>query len=348
MCPSRPISILLLLLVAAPLSAAEDTDRYPVELCIKAKGLDPEALESTRERARGDLEELDARVLPGPQGGTAAVDCKEGAFLRAAHERGARGVIDIHVLRFGPLVRITMRVFYPGTGKEVLHVKAKAKSKNFPVNTSIEAILQRGLDNLRASHRALTDKKRVARTAKTGSEDGKQPGDRKQGKGGGQRTVAAKADIEEVPPLAPEFMVLETTAPPRDDTWYWIGGGILAGGLALSGAGVYVLAGPFRDMLDRRDQTHQEYQRDGLDDQTYIDLRKKYMDQDDQAARLHVTGWVLAGVGAAMTVGGLIVMLVETQSGPGESPEESRPGDGTSFKPVLAPHGGGLVWQWTW
>lgn len=350
---------LVLFLLVAPLAGADDPGPCPVEVCIKAKGLDAQALASTLERTRSDLEELGARLVPGPEGGTDTVDCKQKAFIRAAHKRGAKGVIDIHVLRFGPLVRITLRIFHTATGREVLHIKAKAKSRDFPDNTSFEAVLQRGVDHLRAHDKALARKHRDTPPGKSGTGSGEPPGGREDaGKGTAGRDkphVAARGEeIDEVPPLAPEFMVLETTAPARDTTWYWVGGTVLAGGLVLSGVGAYVLAGPFSNAMEDRDRAFDAYNLDGQSESYYEEKKKEFLDQDDKAKKLHTIGWATTGVGVALVAGGLVVVLLEAMSGrgPGPAADDTSATTGTALRPALAPAlapgGGGLLLQWSW
>jgi hypothetical protein len=95
-----------------------------------------------------------------------------------------------------------------------------------------------------------------------------------------------------------------------------------------------------QDAIDRRDRAHENWLAATLPAEIEK-YRSEMKDQDDQASSYHTLGWVGAGVGAALVVGGLVVMVLLPD------------GDTTArreiaFRPVLLPEGGGMVLEWSW
>jgi hypothetical protein len=210
--------------------------------------------------------------------------------------------VEVSILRFGSIVRINVRFFNAATQKQILNIKAKASAANFPASTSLKSVLKKGLQPLRPRPKSVI-KKPV-------------------------EEPVAEAVLPPPEPVA----VAERES---DSTWYWVGGSLAAGGAVLAGVGIYFFMGPMQDALDRRDRARDSWILATEPDEIER-YRSEMKDQDDKASSYHTLGWVGTGVGAAMAVGGLLVMLLVPDS-------ESAP----SIKPMALHGGGGVVLQWS-
>ncbi|MFC1654965.1 hypothetical protein ACFL2F_04080, partial [Myxococcota bacterium] len=87
--------------------------------------------------------------------------------------------------------------------------------------------------------------------------------------------------------------------------------------------------------MDRRDRAYESWlvATEPAEIERY---RSEIQDQDDKASSYNTLGWVGTGVGAAMLVGGLLVMLLVPDS-------EETP----SVGPLALREGGGIVLQWS-
>jgi hypothetical protein len=287
------LTIFLLLAAPAPLK---------VGLCVSAKGMDTQTVSATREKIAGELGSLGAQVVSASRGEGC---CTTAACLRELKRRGAAGLVEVSILRFGSIVRINVRFFNSATRKQILNIKAKASAANFPASASLKSVLKKGMQALRPRPRPVIKK-----------------------------PVEEPVTEAVMPP--PEVPVVADVAERESDsTWYWVGGSLAAGGAILAGVGIYFFMGPMQDALDRRDRA-----RDSWILATEPDEIERYQsemtDQDDKASSYHTLGWVGTGVGAAMAVGGLLVVLLVPDS-------ESAP----SVKPMALRSGGGFVLQWS-
>jgi hypothetical protein len=84
-----------------------------------------------------------------------------------------------------------------------------------------------------------------------------------------------------------------------------------------------------QDALDRRDRARDSWMLATEPDEIER-YRSEMKDQDDKASSYHTLGWVGTGVGAAMAVGGLLVMLLvpDSEKAPRVRPLALRGGGG--------------------
>jgi len=290
----------ILLLVAAPSTPVPPK----VCLCVSAKGMDTRTVSATREKIAGEIGSLGAEVVPASEGEEC---CTTPACLQELQSRGIAGLVEVSVLRFGSVVRINVRFFNAATRTQVLNIKAKASAANFPASASLKSVLERGLGSLRPKPRPVIE-------------------------GPVEEPVA---EVVLPPPPVTKPPVAGVAGQESDWTWYWVGGSLAAGGAILAGVGIYFFMGPMQDALDRRDRARDNWilaiEPDEIE--RYLSEMK---DQDDKASSYHTLGWVGAGVGAAMVVGGLLVMLLVPDSG-------VAPG----VRPLALRNGGGFVLYWS-
>ena len=273
-----------------------------VGLCVSAKGMDSTTVAATREKIAGEIGSLGAEVLPAPAGEGC---CTTPACLKELHRRGAAGLVEVSVLRFGSIVRIKVRFFNAATHKQILNIKAKASAANFPASASLKSVLKKGLQPLRP--RPKPEIKRPVEDPVT--------------------------EVVLTPPPPKEPEVAAVAERKSDATWYWVGGSLAAGGAVLVGVGIYLFMGPMQDALDRRNRARDAWILATEPDEIER-YRSEMQDQDDKASSYHTLGWVGTGVGAAMAVGGLLVMLLVPDS-------ETAP----SVRPLALRGGGGFVLQ---
>jgi len=293
----------LYLFVVSLLMSAGTTPPVQVGLCISAKGMDPETVTATRAKISGDMNSLGAKVmsLPEKEGGC----CITPACLRELKRHGAAGLVEISILRFGSVVRINVRFFNAGTQKQVLHIKAKALAANFPASASLKGVLKKGLQLLRPRPKPKQVEEPVSEA------------------------------VVPLPEAVKAPVVARSVNKKSDSTWYWVGGSLAAGGAILAGVGIYLFTGPMQSALDRRDRAYDNWLV-ATDPDEIESYRSEMKDQDDKASSYHTLGWVGAGVGAAMVVGGLLAVLLVPES-------EETP----SVRPMALRQGGGIVLQWS-
>ena len=294
----------MLLIIALILATAGTSPPLQVGVCVSAKGMDSETVSATRKKISAEMKSLGAVVLSVSEGEGC---CTTPACLRKFKRRGASGLAEISILRFGSVVRINVRFFNTDSGKQVLNIKAKASAVNFPASASLKGVLKKGLQLVRPRPKPEIKK-----------------------------PVEEPITEAVMPPPEPvkEPRVTDVVERKTDTTWYWVGGSVAAGGAILAGVGIYMFTGPMQDALDRRDRARDSWIL--ATDPTEIDrYRSEMLDQDDKASGYHTIGWVTTGVGTAMVVGGVLVMLLV-------------PGFET---PVVGPmalrDGGGIVLNWS-
>jgi hypothetical protein len=275
--------------------------------------MDSQTVSATRTKIAGEIESLGARVVSASRGEGC---CITPACLRELQRRGAAGLVEINILRFGSVVRINMRFFNAATQKQILNIKAKASAANFPASASLKGVLKKGLQSLRPRRPSSEKRSRAAKTAEPKEE------------------LIAEAVIPPPEPVI-EPVVADAVERKSDSTWYWVGGSLAAGGAILAGVGIYLLMGPMQDALDRRDRARDSWIL-ATEPSEIERYRSEMQDQDDQASSYHTLGWVGTGVGAAMAVGGLLVVLLVPDS-------ETTP----SVRPLALRGGGGLILQWS-
>lgn len=294
------LHLTIVLLLAAPGTPGP----LKVGLCVSAKGMDPQTVSATSKKIAGEIRSLGAEVVPasGVEGCCSTPEC-----LQEFRRRGAAGLVEVSVFRFGSTVRINLRFFNAETQKQILNIKAKASAANFPASASLKSVLKKGLQPLRQKPKPVI----------------RQPVDE------------PVTEVMLPPPPETEPRVAGAVEKKSDSTWYWVGGSLAAGGAILVGVGIYFFTGPMQDALDRRDRAYDNWilATEPAEIERY---RSEIKDQDDKASGYHTLGWVGTGVGAAMAVGGLLVMLLVPDSA-------SAP----SVRPMAVQSGGGFILQWS-
>jgi hypothetical protein len=265
--------------------------------------MDSTSVSATREKIAGEIKSLGAEVESVSAGEGC---CTTTACLQELQRRGTAGLVEVNIFRFGSIVRINVRFFSAAKQKQVLHIKAKASAANFPASASLKGVLKKGLQSLRPKPKPLIKK-------------------------------AVEEPVAEavMPPPEPveEPVVAAVAERKSDSTWYWVGGSLAAGGAILAGVGIYLFMGPMQDAQDRRDRAYDSWIL-ATEPSEIERYRSEMKDQDDKASSYHTLGWVGTGVGAAMAVGGLLVMLLVPDS-------ETAP----SVRPLALRSGGGFVLQ---
>jgi len=259
---------------------------------------------ATREKIAGEIRSLGADVVSAFEGEGC---CTTPACLRDLQKRGAAGLVEVSIFRFGSVIRINLRFFNTATQKQILNIKAKASAANFPASASLKTVLNKGLLSLRPKPGPVI----------------KQP---------------AEEPVTEVvlpPPPVTKAPVAEVAEQKSDSTWYWVGGSLATGGAILAGLGIYFFMGPMQGALDRRDEARDNWIKATEPDEIER-YRSAMKDQDDKAFSYHTLGWVGTGVGAAMAVGGLLVILLVPDS-------DTAPG----VRPLALRSGGGVVLHWS-
>lgn len=293
----RKLSHLLLFVWTGwPAIVQAETQAAPVglrvQVCARSQGLPDSDIQAFRERLRQELVDLGVKAFA-PAGGVPAGGCATQKHLRLARAGRACGVIDLQVLRFGPVVHIDVRVLHAVVGKEILHLKARAAAERFPGGTSLAPVLEKVVARLRKVNRRETD------IRVSGSPD------------------------DEIPALPPEFVVLDEGLPEigaefgapaaSDSTWSWVGGGLLVAGGVLCTVGAVYLAGPFQDALDARADAYRSYhQRDvapGVRALYQAALERK----NDEANRALSVGWAGTAAGVALLAGGTVALTLDAE-----------------------------------
>jgi hypothetical protein len=264
--------------------------------------MDSTAVSATREKITGEIKSLGAVVVSTPEGKGGC--CTTGACLQELQSRGVAGLVEVSVLRFGSVVRINLRFFSAATQKQILHIKAKASATDFPASASLKSVLKKGIESLRP--KPVVEKP----------------------------VEKPVTEVVPPPPTVREPRVEGVVKQESDSTWYWVGGSLAAGGAILAGVGIYFLMGPMQDAMDRRDQARDDWllATEPAEIERYRSIMR---DQDQKASDYHTLGWVGTGVGAAMAVGGVLVMLL--------LPESKTP----VVRPLALRQGGGIVLYWS-
>ena len=107
--------------------------------------------------------------------------------------------------------------------------------------------------------------------------------------------------------------------------------------------GIALLLGPMKSNIDTRNAKHAEWSL-VEDPDLALSLAAEWKQADDRARTFFYAGWILGGAGAALCVGGAIVLLLT----PSDSTPDGYPPEGFQFAPMRVEGGGGLVLGWSW
>jgi hypothetical protein len=226
------------------------------------------------------------------------------------------------------MVRATFYLFDAVTKKQIFMSKGTTSAKKFPKSSAFVPELGKCIDLLR-KHVAPPPRPKKPIVVK--SKPAEKP-----------RPVVVKPKVIHKPTEPVKPPPIGVTAPPPETSagWYWLGGGLIAGGLSLTSVGVYFLLDRMAEAADGVEQTKKLW--DDASDQAEIDMYyNQLVNYDEQADRYETIGWACMLTGAALIVGGTVVLLVA----PDGSQSQRRD---VAVRPYLLSEGGGLVVEWPW
>lgn len=134
---------------------AQPVAAVPVAVgAVRTRGLDAELHEATRSAVVAELAVLGAEVPARAEASDLDAGCfGDAACVRqAALEAGAGGVLELSVIRVGPIVRLNLRFFDGQTGIKAVETEATAPASGFPASYSFKSDLRRGLEALALLH----------------------------------------------------------------------------------------------------------------------------------------------------------------------------------------------------
>ncbi len=189
-----------------------------MQICIGAfssDALDADVASSTRAKIIEELGTLGASVVS-EQGKTEIEsDCFETpeCLREAVANLFVAGVLEIRVLRIGPMVRVSMRLFNASNGEKVLETASVASAAGFPESASLTQDLGRVLGALRQEALAikpedasaeekeiLTEEAPIERDIKKGKEVNGRAGARAAKENAGHERLSGQA-AEKLPDL---------------------------------------------------------------------------------------------------------------------------------------------------
>lgn len=295
---------LLLLCPGLPgLALAEGT---PPQICIgafSAAGVDAATATAAEDRLMAELMAAGAEVAldPNLRNADDALFSSPEALRQAVSLRDILGVLQVRVVRFGPMVRVAINTFDARSGELVDETTVMAQADGFPGSMQLRDPLGRALT-------ALTKRNGLPPPLPTATaEDGRvdttpiPPSPTPPPTGTGGTTVATAPPVEPPPPLA----TTPPTAPAPVDPWLLTGTGLAAAGgtLLVTGAVVFSLrSANYTRAL--RDYTYTGPSQNGGNDVTAIVDEGAYDEASFFDEALRVGGWIGVGVGAILGAGG--------------------------------------------
>ena len=294
------LSAVLLLSGLSP-TGAQETEDKPIRVCIcgfTVEGLGPEIISAAITAIVEELKTMGVEVSPAPEPEPVlAAECFEDpACLRESGENlEIDGMLDVSILRSGPMVRINFRLFASATGAKVHETGTVAPYEDFPGTTPIARNLEPVLKTIRDIK--PEEKKppppppppepKVAEKIEPKIEPKPDPDP------AAERSGAAPVGV---PGPVPEIRVSAPAKPDPYRTWGWVAVGV--GGAILAGAGVtgVIALDLDGDLSTRCDASHR-----------CADSQQGDIDRLDT---LTLTTDVLLGVGAAAVITGTLLLTV--------------------------------------
>lgn len=295
------ILVVTLLLSLAP-AMADEPEKSPIKVCmcgLTVEGLGPEILAAAITAVVEELKTMNVEVSPAPEPEPVlAEECfDDPVCVRESGENlEVDGVLDVSVLRSGPMVRITFRLFASATGTKVIETTTVAPYEDFPGTTPIARNLEPVLETVRnvkpaeetASVEKVTpaeEKETVPPPAETAPVEVKSP------------PVAETVKIPR--PASEAVAVTVETVPARPDpkkTWSWVavgvGGAVLAGAAVTGGMALKL----DQDLSSKCGNSHE--------------CPQNLSGDIDRLDTLSLTTDVLLGVGAAAVITGTLLLTV--------------------------------------
>jgi len=287
-----------LLLAGSEPSQAQEPEPPPIKICMcgfTVEGLGPEIISAAINAIVEELKIMGVEVSPAPEPEPVlAAECFEDpACLRESGDNlGIDGMLDVSILRSGPMVRINFRLFASATGAKIFETTTLAPFEAFPGTTPIARNLEPDLKTIREIKPPEEktppppppppEPEPVKEITKVEPEPAPEP------------CVSQPSSQFEGEPVK-----IVTSASPRPDptrTWGWVAVGI--GGAILVGAGVTgVLAIDLdSDLSSKCDSSHT--------------CTRDLQGDIDRLDTLSLTTDVLLGVGAAAVITGTLLLTV--------------------------------------
>jgi len=320
------------LVVAALLALSVQARTEPgvsIELCVSGKGMASQVLNRSSKHIIGTLKSLKVEFVKPPVQGNC---CTQPACLgEEAVQLGAHGILVVEMLRFGPMVQASFFLFDAVTKKQLLAIKANASARKFPAADTFAADLSRCIQVLRkhtAAHPLIAAPRRKPPPT-TKPKPVSPPPPRK-----------PKVISQPSPPASPSPVTGVEEGAPSDSGWYWLGGSLLAGGISLVAAGLYLLLDPMQAAEDEVNQKTQLWRQE-TDQEKIAELWDDIRQADEDAQDYKLAGWVGIGIGGALLAGGALALIL----GP-ESPKTRSAR--ASLRPLVLVNGGGLVIECPW
>lgn len=279
------------LLLTCPAVAQESTEP-PIKVCMcgfTVEGLGPEIISAAITAIVAELKTMGVEVSPAPEPEPLlAEECfSDAACLRETGENLAvDGILDVSVLRSGPMVRISFRLFASATGAKLHETATVAPYEDFPGTTPIARNLEPVLKTIR-------DIKPVEEKPPPPPPPPEPVVEKKPEPKIEPKIIPAP---DPVPVPVPEIKVSAPSRPDPARTWGWVAVGV--GGAVLAGAGVTgILAMSLdSDLANKCDASHK----------CTPDLQGDI----DRLDSLSLTTDILLGVGAAAVVTGTLLLTV--------------------------------------
>lgn len=147
------LGIYIFVLAICGVAAAEEPSRSKVKICIGAFNAEALSMEMSSDAMKKIIDELTsqgATVLTRGMGDSIDGSCFDvpDCLRKVSEDLGVSGVLDIRVLRFGPMVRVAIRTFDAISGNKVLETATTASAKGFPESASFSEDLKRCLEVL--------------------------------------------------------------------------------------------------------------------------------------------------------------------------------------------------------
>jgi hypothetical protein len=282
---------------------AEEAQEPPVKICMcgfTVEGLGPEIISAAITAIVEELKAMDVEVSPSPvPEPVLAEECFEDpACLRESGENlGIDGILDVSILRSGPMVRISFRLFASTTGAKLIETATVAPFQDFPgtapIARNLEPVLKTIRDVKPAEAVAPAEESRPVEEAAPPPPPPQPP------EPAPVEEVAKVAPAPEMAPPPESLPEVKAPAPARPDptrTWGWAMVGV--GAAVLAGAGVTgILTIQLDDDLSAKcDAAHK----------CAPDLQGDV----DRLDTLALTTDVLLGVGAAAVITGTLLLTV--------------------------------------
>jgi hypothetical protein len=140
-----------LLVLFCGTTQAEKPSPAVLKLCMTAKGLRPDAITNAAREITSELDGLGTSIPSRQEKVTARSTCCRNSrcILAAGRSLGVRWVLNVSMIRVGPLVSVTFRTYDTRTGKKRFQTSLTSILEDFPSQSAVRHHLERTLEVLR-------------------------------------------------------------------------------------------------------------------------------------------------------------------------------------------------------